>query len=438
MVSGTRSGMLLLLSLTCTLNSCKKDKSAAPVIEIFMPAAGGIYHYGDTIHVKAHVHDERQITKLTCVLANGNNVPFLPVTSFSTGGSQHTIDFKYVISNKLIPSGEYRLVIFASDGETDVRGYRGLTVIEMPRELWKIYLAASDNNITTSIYRTDSLLNPGFLVSFPGDFSGSAAMTSSGMFFSAGKHTGHFYALNAATEAVEWSFANCAASGFPCYTAIDSDRERVYAGYADGRITGYDKNGIQQFSAITNQGSYPVILLNLENKLVAVEKPVTGGNGNIIVYSKPAGAPLFVLPAMMKIAAIERRNQDEVYVIGNDNGTAHIFLCELPSGNLSLRQQLPQTEIYDAAPINEYYMVLATSSGLMEFDYNSNSLVPLVPGSQAVMVKYDDAGNEIYAVSGKEFFVYGYQLHTLILLNSYSLPDTIRSMEFLYNRDKFE
>jgi hypothetical protein len=146
---------------------------------------------------------------------------------------------------------------------------------------------------------------------------------------------------------------------------------------------------------------------------------------------------LFVLPVTIDVRKILGKNENNIYLMGNENGAAKIYIFDLSANQLFLRQS-DSFIIYDATEINEYYLILATSSGLVEYDYNSNNTVPLISSSSAEIINYDDVENQVYAGEGKTVFVYGYQLHNLLPLNNYQIADSVRSINFLYNRENFK
>jgi hypothetical protein len=431
------SGIKILLCLAMIFHSCKKEKSDPPVITFELPLSWSSYKVFDTIYVSGKVHDDKEITKLTCTLTGQNNVPVLPVQVIPAYVADKVISIEYIIDNKEIPSGNYRLVIFASDGESDVRAYKDVTIQEMPRALLHYYIAASAVSTSTNIYRSDSMSAPVLLMTVAGDFSGATAVTNNEQFYTAGKFTGNLTAIGEKSGAIAWTLPNCAVSGNPCFTGISSDKALVYVSYFDGKIIGYNSVKNQQFTALTDQNSYPTLTLATENRLLALEKFIQGG-ANLVIFNNPGGNPLFVIPVLMDVKAMISRNSNEVYIIGNQASSGRIYVCDIHTGIMTLRQQLSGIVISDAAGINEDYIVLAGNSGIVEYDYNSNSLVPLDQASNAAIVKFEDAGSEIYAASSNHLVIYGYQLHTLIQLNSFQLPDSILSIDFIYNRNKFD
>lgn len=418
--------------------SCHKDKSAPPQIEIILPLSTASYSFGDTIHVVAKVYDDISITKLTCYLGNSFNAPVLPVAEFNSNQTHYTIDFFYVISNKEIQTGVYRLIVFASDEESDTRAFRTIMVNELPRELKNVFISGFHTGNFTTIYKTDSGNNPVLVSTNTGDFIGAGILNRYELFITSGKFNGSLNAFQISNMAPEWSIPNLANGGFPYFTSLCFDKEIIYAGYQEGKIIGYNYLKNQQFFAETDINSYPVKMLSYENRLVVVEDFIFGGGKNLIIYNNPGGAILKVTPLNMNVTCMLGKNSTEFYILGNENGKGKISVCDLSSGIISLRQSLASDSILDATRINEYFLILSTSSGLVEFDYNNNNLVPLLTGNAKNKVKYEPVNNEVYVTDNHLLNIYGYQLHNLILLNSFALPDSILSVDFFYNRESFE
>gem|GEM_PF-6148408 len=423
--------------LICGLVSCKKEKSDPPQITFFSPPVSAAYANGDTIHVTASVHDDEGISKLTCSLVNSSFTPVLPVKSFTAGLTDYQVDFLYVINNVEIPTGNYNLLIFAADGETDVREYRSVYISELPRNLVSVFISCNQGG-GTNVYKADTGGSPVQFVSLAGDFTGAAVNTRHEQLYIAGGYSGDLNAINTTTAGISWKEPNCASGGTPCFWGLSSDKNKIYVSCHDEKIIGYNEAKVQQFFAATDQGSFPTLTLPLETKLLAIEKFIFGGALNLIIYNNPGGIPLKVSPVSIDVKAMIRKNSNEVYIIGNENGYTKIFICDLQNGVLTMRYQEPGMLTADAAAVDEYHLVLATDAGLIEYDYNSNSNVPLVSGMDVQCISYEDAGNEIYAARGNEVFIYGYQLHNLIQTGHFQLSDSVRSVDFLYNREKFD
>ena len=435
-----KTGFSFFLLLTMTLASCRKEPGSPPVITVSAPVKGGLYQVGDTIQVEAVVEDDEAVSKLSCSLVNSMNVPVLPVISLKTGSRSVLVSFPYPVDNPEIPTGDYSLLIFASDGESDARAYVPLFIQEMPRKLKGIYVTTSGGTGQTSLFTLDSGLTAGIIQNFPGDFLSAAINTHQQRLYLSGHYSGHLQALNTENNSPAWSMPNLATGGSPYFTSLGIDRDLVLTGLADGTIRGYSPLQVQGFFTLTDAGSFPVFLFPQPemNRLFVMEEFIFGGGRNLVTYSYPYGSVLSVWPTTLDLKAMFRKSSHEVYLLGNEAGSGKVYVYDLTQGMPFLRHSFTGNPLIDAVMPDESHLLISTSQGIYEYDNNSNNPWPLVTGKIFQSLAYDDAGYELYAATGNTVYIYGYQLHQLIPLQQPAFPDSVLSIDLLHNREVFK
>lgn len=418
--------------------SCRKEKSDAPEIVIYQPFSGRSYQIYDTIHVMAKVYDDNNINKLTGSLVNFSKTPVLPIQSLPVNQSDYTISFNLVLGNTEIPSGNYHVMIFASDGETETRVYVPVYINELPRELTRVYIAATDNDNSIKVFKRDSSEQPDLVITVPGDFIGSSISTRHHLFGLAGRSTGHFTAIHTESHAVQWTIPNFAIGGAPYFTGIGHDNVMSYISRYDGTIRGYNHTGNQQFFTLTDLNTYPGDALPVEDRLLVIETNIISGAQNVVIFNNPGGQTLLKIPINYHIESMIAKNNNEVYLTTNKNGTGQVLILDLTSGLTDTRLTLSTMHIMEAVKINEEMLIISTPDGLYEFSNSSNNLTPLVNNGNSQIMNYEETKNELYVAKGKSVVIYGYTLHNLMPLDTLLLSDSVRTIDFLYNREKFD
>src|SRR4029077_13198750 len=120
-----RKSTVAVLLLAIIFFSCKKSKDVgSPSVQINTPATLSTFNVFDTIKVNAHVSDANQLTVVSIYIINSQGVQVLPSSSVAITSHNMTFTSPYILSDIHMLSGQYNIVIYASNGTNTTYAYR--------------------------------------------------------------------------------------------------------------------------------------------------------------------------------------------------------------------------------------------------------------------------------------------------------------------------
>jgi len=426
--------LLIFLMLT-GLISCKKDKDeTGPVITFNTPVENQSFNVYDYVAVNASITDDTRLTAVSVSLLDANenfahvSVP-VPFTSPSM-----TLNFQYLLDNIHLETGIYYIKISATDGENNSNVFQKIYLIEVPKQLKKIFLLSKNTSTQTNLSTIDSTFSSIIpFHSFSGDYLSSSISSYYQQAFMCGNFSGNFTGHTLLYNSPKFTVAAIISTN-PYFTGyFNTDRYSYVCRYA-GSILGYDYSGSVFYSANAIAGYYAKNICFNEGYLIAEEKEIFSTTKKLVTYF-PNGSQEKSCLLAQDVVQLCEKNSSNVFVFGNIGGQATIQLFDrinnylwspypfsLASGSLSCVLQLD----------SDTYLLGHSNGIIYMYQYSVNSVTSYLSGYTALKMKFDGLNNRLYVVEANRVSSFDYS--SLAPVNSINSAETILDLHFLYNR----
>lgn len=419
-------GWLVILFMA----ACEKGDQLPPIIDFELPTPYAFYTVGDTILVRARVHDERQIKEVSVQhTGGGGGTSFVEVPI--TNSIDFTFEVELILSDKYLSSGEYIIYLRASDGQNVSSKQQKIIVAEIPLEREKlIWLCQSGQSLQTYSFPWSG--SPQIIQSFPGDYSGSAVSSRYGQLYVAGRIHGSYSALDLYTNQVLWDTPANNSTAFPFFNGLTYGARRSYVSYFEGFIRGYDEFGAQKFNGLVPEEYTARKMMESNNRLFAYWENKIPIAKKMAVYHGSTSALIQEVTVGGTIVEILPRTSHDVLVFWNEGGQGQLRIYDFAQNAFYQPRSLPPGQILSACQISSDTYALAMSTGIQFYRYSTNSITPLVDGVQAQAIVYEEIGNEIIAAVGNQ--VRSFDAQSGLPLYSFTAPDSVLAVHVQYNK----
>ena len=408
-----------------TVFSCKKEDEVSPYVRIISPSEGAVYNVFDTVYTSFEISDETQLVSATAEVVNSNFVPVTPKVSIQNFNGAAQI----VIDDKLLDTGDYYVLITASDGVNQQLEYRKIKIVAVPRIRRAIYVATSNGSGQDAVWKVDSLFQQVISWNNPGQDILKLRVNS--LFdrltlvgrFSKGLRT---YDLN--DGALTWSD-----DVYPAQVQRFEDlltyESAVYTTLYDREIRSYSSSGSMTMNLPTENHKPELIYRHPDCLLI--EMNLVGDNKHFLnVYHPQTRALLWETNFGIDITAVCELDADKVMVFGNDGDQARVFHYDIGGNAWWEPRQLPEGKVLDAVSIEGQSFAITHQNGVYTYTYNPNYLNQIKVGT------YQDIGydndNATIIVASNNMLEEITQIGQTV--SSVSLADSIVSFDIHYTR----
>ncbi len=428
-----RNKFIFLFAFAIALFSCKKSEdSELPVITIQSPVNPFSANVYDTLHIRIHVSDNKNLETMHVNLVTTNLIPVLPSVSIPVSGNSQDVVFDYVISNFRIASGNYYLSVDVSDGTNLARAYSNIYVTGVPRTLKGFFAATIPIPGTLNIYKGDTSWTSSLFTSYSSDFSDMAVNNYWQQLVTDGITTGPLKATS--IDGLTNGYSIQAISGpSPYWGALSVKDSRTWVSFhSSAFLKSIDANGVADFTTAADLNFFPYLTLQSGQLLFTEQRDISNANPKMVVYSLAGGA-LHETPISFTPIAMFERTTDEIYVLGNSGTQGYLMIYDNPTNGFWTPIALPNSTITCAAQVNANEINLGMNNGnVYRFTYNPVGLLVLASGINATAIKYDDINDEIYTAEGSNVNVYSHS--PFVLQHTVPFPNVISDLELWYNR----
>ena len=419
---------LFTISILCAviLSACKDKDDVSPEISIITPSEGAIYSVYDTVFTSFEISDETQLTLATAELVNSNFIPITPKSPIQNYNGSAFL----VIADKLLETGDYYVLITASDGVNETREFRKIRIVALPKERRAVYIAIGSTSNNASIWKLDSLFQQVSLWSTPGQDISKLCVDSKYDrlafvgFFSAG-----IQAIDLNTQASVWSDNVFNVAQTRRYMDLICYNSEVYTTIYDREIRAYSLAGSLTMNLPT--GEYRPQEIYTDGNYLFVDMNLVGDSRNMLnVYNYFTRALIWQIEFQADIVSICPLRNDEVLIFGNANGQAKVFHLDVGSNAWWEPRQLPAGMAFKAVATTGNTFLISHQNGLYTYTYAPNFLNQIRAG-QYQDIAFDEDNGTILAASGNT-------LEQLTLngqtIGSISLGDSVLSFDIHYTR----
>ncbi|MHB8261286.1 MAG: hypothetical protein ACYDCN_08860 [Bacteroidia bacterium] len=451
-----RTSLLLLLFV---LANCKKDKKdkIPPVIVFNSPTGQPTYNYSldptlktytMTIAVGARVSDNKYLSSVSVMLTDLNHVPQQGSVNVPIASTDFTFNLSYEVTQFHLQSGTYYIQITADDGYNTTAAYQPITVIESPTLLWGYCAVLKSAPNVVSYYDTSALNHSTISLTQP--YNGMRYGGYNEQLYINGNNSQSFQAITMQPQTTQLAYNASATSSQQNYTCLYTDGYKPYIGFYNGDIYSFTNNGSYSTSYRLNDinfyayyfattSLYGVAAFKSKNTMVSDKLVTFYGSSGAFYQSALLSSPNC---SIANVIALFEKQQDSLYVLGNDiNNDAAVYIYS-PSGNSFSASSLITTNLgkmLSAVKINNECIIFSTNSGVYACNGLAVNTVSLLP-TGAQKLNYQPKLNMLTVATSTSASssLNGYAVgsNTLSLISNRTLPfsDSLIDFEVITNK----
>lgn len=428
--------LLIFILGSLFFTGCKKQNDPEdPVITVETPLEYQFFNVFDTIHVKATVTSEDELTGLQVSLVDEKLIPVLATYTISTNTYQtHTwkIDQYIPIDAIQLESGNYFLWIRASTALTTKSKYLMVRIVEVKKALKKILLLTRSNLNTTSLFSLDSAMSMDHLYDFPQDIAQATIDPVNGLLFISGRNTGMLTAFKLDSNRILWQKSGLGTAELPYYQDIRLEGTLLVVSSSDGKLTGYDPSGKISFYKDFGFIQYPVRNCIVGNLIITAVEQKNGPLRYLNNYFYPSGAYQSGIQIPFKVVSILQVAEDKLLVTGNQDETGIIRYYNPKDPGLWTPCLFPGGTIKKVINGHNESNFLLTRQTVYWFLTASNTLTSFASGQGFVDIAYDNLTDHLIVADHNTLNFYSYPQAGLI--NSITVPDSLKACLLWYNK----
>lgn len=417
----------IILGLLFLWSSCKQKDEVPPVVLITAPTDGRIYSVYDTIQVSFQINDETEIVSASTEVVN---MDFIPVTD-KTQIQDLSGSAQIILEDKLIETGDYFLVVNASDGINDSRQFVEIRIIGVPKERRAVYVATTSGGANDQLWKVDSLFQQTTPWIDPvQDVLKLCVNSSYDLLALVGNYSTGIKAYDLQFQNLAWNDNVFPVSQTERYKDLICEKSSFYTTIYDREIRGYSIAG----SLFRNHptGEYrPELLYVFEDKLMVEENQVGDDRYVLNVYYEPSQALLTQVNFEVDITGIAHLVDDEILVFGNSGGQAKVFHYDIGENSWWEPRQLPTGKVYNAVKMEGGTVAFTHDDGVYAYTYNPNFLNLIRTGPAYRNLEFDVDHGSVIASTGN---MLEEMSQTGQLVNAVSMADSIVSFDIHYTR----
>jgi len=402
-----------------------------PSVSILEPFDGEIYAVFDTVFISVTAVDETNLNSVSTKLVNADFIPIGASRAININSITNSGSAQLVIDDKLIDTGNYYVVVTASDGANEQREFRSIRIIGLPKKRRAVYFSSTNGSGNDAVSRIDSLFqsasiwlqtNQDVLKICVNSLKDRLTLIGH---FSTGISS---YDLN--FESMVWSDNVFLAAQTERYLDLICSENEVFAAIYDRQIKAYTLSGGLIMNLPT--GNYRPEIIFVEGNYLVVETELVGDNDHFIfVFNKETRALLWQLDVPMDVVSICPLQNDEVLLFGNEAGDAKVLYYDIGDNAYWQPRNLPEGKLLNAVKMEGEIFSLAHENGLYAYTYSPNYLNLIRAGTVYQNLNFDvDNGVIIGATQNmlEEITPVGQLLNTVVH------SDSITSIDIHYTR----
>ncbi|MEI6766472.1 MAG: hypothetical protein WCM76_12610 [Bacteroidota bacterium] len=378
--------------------SCKKEQDVSdPLIVISSPFDGQQFGVFDEIAVRGVVSDDRKLEYVTVVLEDLNMVPVLKSYTFYPDNSTFQVDLSYAVNDVHLPSGEYYLLIRASDGVNEKNEFVRIGITAVPKKLECIYLVESLTD-KVLIQKVDTAGNVSTIMTKPPDYSASAISSDYRLLLLCGKYSEDLTAYDVTSLQPSWNVDVINSPPFPYFENMVYDDGKLFVAYRDGHWDYYNLSGAMLTSKVTDQNWMPENFLVKDEFLITYQHEISGVDNKLVVYFLSSTAARQDYPINLEVIKMFNQYADQYLVFGNFMGQAYVQLHDISNGYLYNPVSLPPGTITSVERLSDKEYAIAIGNNILVYDDDAATVNTLIPGVSASLVRFDSVNAKLYVV----------------------------------------
>lgn len=426
--------MWLCLAALMLAVSCKREEDQGPLpeVNISRPVAGSAVGYGDTLWVEAQISHSETIDYVRVSISGENGILAGEVQMFYPGADTFALRTCFVLNDRLLETGVLEVNVRAGSSNGITNDWAGIQYTSLPVQFESVLAVTGRGNSGYTLSRLPATGTWEPLLSFSGDYSGSAVSSRYRQVYKAGDVTGSFEAWNPDTRALSWSFPAISAPPLPYFTAVHCDNAEVFTATRGAMIQGYTSSGNITFRSTGFENGYFTRIVHYKQWIAAVFERFNSDRSQLVLFNYPAGNVFRQTEFSGKAAALTGFSDNGllVFVNGPDDSSIQQY-SETQNSMVTLRT-FPFGTIRKVSMPEATNAFITAESGVYWYRPESGSITSLIAEPNPAEVAWEPLTQQL-------FVSYGMQLSTFLLSDInhpelFTLSDTIRDIHLLYTR----
>lgn len=419
--------LICLLTVGFFSGCAKLDDLTPPTIVWSEPGANTVINVPDTLKIVAEVSDNSIITTILVTLVDDQDKPLVPAQYYYPDADKFTVTCYLPIDDKLISSGQYRLLITAFDGLNSKNEYRAVQIHELPLELQGYIAITSAYPFKTTVTRLDNFFNPDTSFLVETGFALSAYSNIWDQFYYVSPSPSTLWAYPIESFEPLWEFA--AEQPRPEITSLFSDRQLIFAtANGDAGILNEGGNVILRTPEMPGKEMY--CLAADDTYIYAELVSLSGDQRSIIAFYRVTGNIRSQKNISNDIFALLPVDGKALMITGSGIST---IISEFDPDNtlITTLKTMQEMNVASAIKISGDEVLIFTDSEVLLYDHYLNSVSEYLPDGYR-FGRLDKLNSQLFAVKDMKVDIYNLQDAEFIRTLTFDAP--VEDFQILFNK----
>ena len=207
----------------------------------------------------------------------------------------------------------------------------------------------------------------------------------------------------------------------------------LFAGFTEGNIYGYNKNGVVRQSASINSTNHsPGIFYKLDDYLYVADIPIQPVLPKIEKMNYASGIYMDEYEIDFDIVELSTYDQDHLLIWGNNNNEAKVCTLTTVSNVMYQINNFPQEKILAVEQIDNETWLFSTTAAIYYFFKNPGTTATYLNLSDCSLINYEPVTEKLFIADNTQLMIYNYSNKSLE--HTISLPFNVVKTCFLYNK----
>ena len=422
----------VLFSLLIIFTSCSKNKDeiTRPRVQIINPPAFSVFSAGETILVEASVYHEKTVRSVQAALVNDDNIPVCAPVGATPNQNVFQIDFELEIDNPGIISGNYFIMVKASDEESTTRTFQPVEIKGIPVELRRLLVITRLNTLKSNIYFIDSAYNINHILGINKEFAGSAVSSEYQQLYYISPEPSRLLTYNLEDTLLAWDYN--ALLPYPILEDVSFAENLVYVASQNGDIKGLNSAGQIIYGTPTHSDRVPEKIFRHHNFIIADQRTRSDMYRYFVVFYSATGAFANQFRSDLEVVSFFSRSENEIIAFGNENDQAKIIVYGIEENNGLEPAAMPTGKLLYGIQINENEVLLAMDYGVIKYNIQTFQYNQVFEHDEVISMDYDTLNQFLSIARNNKIFFYNYPGASL--LHTVTMDEPVLNIHFLYNK----
>jgi len=392
--------MFIFVFLSCN----KEDPNRLPQIIINSPISGSSLYNYDSMLVDAVIKDNKGISSIKVVLQNSDFIPVVEPVYFYPGSASFRLNFYYTISQANLEDATYYLLIRAENATDYTNEYRQVNVMSTPA-LGKQLMVITRHDLYSldvNMENESGLMQLVFQIE--GDYSDSQINPSDNLLYVAGENTFNLRAYALDSYQLQWEKETYTPDHIHNPNCLHFN-ENLFTTYHDYYIQGFNPSGSIIYTIQIEDQESPEEVFAFQDFIVVDMQKKNGSNPFLVLYNRNTGYEKQRVFTTFDVVEFHGSEDDKLLITANAQNRGALYEYNIATNYLYKLKSL-ESEINSSVSISASRLIVGTSSGLLLYNAITNSFTYLLPGMVVERMLFDGEEGRLYAVSGKNVYVY--------------------------------